>query len=291
MAVYVRAKRVTDPLNEKVKACLSGRDHRQTSYNSSGSDHSPCLSDLVHGFLEAESISPNQNESSDPDNDSLRHEPVDVIESLVKPPTDSDPFRINLLSLVSKAVKVFSSERSNMSVFRRKVMTCLRESGYNAAICKTKWENSSGLTPGNYEFIDVISSDSGWEQRYIVDVDFAGEFEIARPTVNYERLLDALPKVYIGRVEELKQIVRIMADAAKRSLKSRDLSFPPWRKNRYMQTKWFGPYKRTMNQGLTTISFSVRLEKFAVKCRSVGFDAVNDGTNQFIFPPPVTRTR
>ncbi|KAJ4967120.1 hypothetical protein NE237_018969 [Protea cynaroides] len=113
-------------------------------------------------------------------------------------------------------------------------MTCLRDSDYNAVICKTKWENSSGLMAENYEFIDVIGFDSSWEQRFIVDVDFVGEFEIARSMENYKCLLNALPKVYIGRVEELKQIVRIMADATKRSLKRRDLSLPPWRKNRYM---------------------------------------------------------
>ncbi|XP_042491312.1 uncharacterized protein LOC122071098 [Macadamia integrifolia] len=291
MAVYVRAKRVTDPLNDNVKACLCGRDHNQISYDSSGSDHSPCLSDLVHGFLEAESNSPNHEESSDEDRDSLLHEPVDVIESLLNPASDSDPFWNHLLSLVSEAVKAFACERSNLFVFRRKVMTYLRDSGYNAAICKTKWESSGGLTAGNYEFIDVVRSDAVWQQRYIVDVEFSGEFEIARPTVNYDRLLNALPKVYVGRTEDLKQIVRLMADAAKRSLKGRELSLPPWRKNRYMQTKWFGPYKRILNQGLTKVSFPVELEKLAVTCRSIGFDAVNDGSNLFAFPPLATRTR
>ncbi|XP_043719039.1 uncharacterized protein LOC122666965 [Telopea speciosissima] len=291
MAVYVRAKRVTDPLNDKVKACLSGRDHRQTSYNSSGSEHSPCLSDLIHDFLEAESNSPNYEESSDSERDSSLHEPIDVIESLLNPPGDSDPFRIHLLSVVSKAVKAFACERSNLFVFRRKVMTYLRDSGYNAAICKSKWDSCAGVTAGTYEFIDVIRSDAAWQQRYIVDAEFSGEFEIARPTVNYERLLNAIPKVYVGRTEELKQIIRLMADAAKRSLKARELSLPPWRKNRYMQTKWFGPYKRTVNQCLATVSFPVELEKFDVKCRSVGFDAVNDGCNRFVFPPPATRTR
>ncbi|XP_043710728.1 uncharacterized protein LOC122659694 [Telopea speciosissima] len=289
MAVYVRTKRVTDPLNDKVKACLSGREnHRHTSYNSSGSEHSPCLSDLVHGFLEDESSDvQNHNESSDFNRDSLLHETVDAINSLLNPSVDSNQFRICLLSLVSKAVDDFACVRSNMSIFRRKVMTYLRDAGYNAAICKTKWESSGGLTAGNYEFIDVVRSDSSegeWQQRYIVDVDFSGEFVIARPTANYECLLHVLPNIYVGRPEELKQIVRLVAEAAKRSLKSRELSLPPWRKNRYMQTKWFGPYRRTVNQGPATVFFPNDLDHFSVKCRSIGFDTVSDDINRFVFP-------
>uniref|UniRef100_A0A0V0GSX7 Putative ovule protein n=1 Tax=Solanum chacoense TaxID=4108 RepID=A0A0V0GSX7_SOLCH len=38
-----------------------------------------------------------------------------------------------------------------------------------------------------------------------------------------------------------------MSDAARRSLKSRGLTFPPWRKHRFMQNKWFSSYKRTTN--------------------------------------------
>lgn len=57
MSGFARAKRVTDPLDDKAKARLIGC---QLSCFSSGSEHSvdhddsPCLSDLVHGFLEEE---------------------------------------------------------------------------------------------------------------------------------------------------------------------------------------------------------------------------------------------
>ncbi|MCI73913.1 hypothetical protein A2U01_0095177, partial [Trifolium medium] len=54
-------------------------------------------------------------------------------------------------------------------------------------------------------------------------------------------------------------------------LRSGGLSIPPWRKNRYMQNKWFGPYRRTTNtvQGNpvpAVSSFS------GAKCRLVGFN-------------------
>lgn len=38
-----------------------------------------------------------------------------------------------------------------------------------------------------------------------------------------------------------------MSNAIKESMKSKDMPMPPWRRNGYMQTKWFGSYKRTTN--------------------------------------------
>ncbi|KAF8388495.1 hypothetical protein HHK36_027167 [Tetracentron sinense] len=291
MAVSARAKRVTDPLDDKVKACICGRDHRKTTSVSSGSEHdghnSPCLSDLVHDFLEETAGARPQEDHSDSERDLSLLDPTDTIEDLLNPMIieGDDSFLLLLLSHVSKAVEMFSCLRSDKAVFRRKVMTYLRESGHNAAICKTKWERSDGLTAGNYEFIDVVRSEGGTsQQRYIVDVDFAEEFEIARPTSKYERLLQALPRVFVGRSEELKQIVRLMAEAAKRSLKNRELHLPPWRKNCYMQAKWLGAFRRTVNETPAKVPSPSGLGKFAVTCRSVGFNALCDGNGRFYMP-------
>ncbi|MCL7044831.1 hypothetical protein MKW94_009919 [Papaver nudicaule] len=271
MAVYVRAKRVTDPLNEKVKASICGH-HDVKSYVSSGSEHdsdrsssSFCcsLSDLVHGFLENDDDDNEvRNEKVDDDHDEeppnvsekndciSLNESVGMLRDLLNPRVRSG-FRLMLQSQVTKAIAFYSSLSSNKDVFRRRIMCYLRENGYNAGICKTKWESSGGLTGGNYEFIDVIrppSLSSSSEIRYFIETDFIGEFEIARPTPQYEKLVQILPRVYIGRSEELKQIIKLMSEAAKKSLKVNQLLLSPWRKNRFMQSKWFGPYKRTLNQ-------------------------------------------
>ncbi|XXG50414.1 hypothetical protein AAC387_Pa02g4436 [Persea americana] len=287
MAVFVRAKRVTDPLNDRVRACLCGEDYQKTGYGTSGSEHeaedSAFLSDLIHGFLEDDAGKQLPENREDSDGDESDFDPTATLKSLLTPTVD-DRFQSNLFSHVSKAADAFSGLRSDRAAFRRSVMASLRDSGYNAGICKTKWETIGGLTGGNYEFIDVVRSGSGKWQRYLIDLDFEAEFEVARPTEQYARLLQGLPRIYIGRPEEMKQIVRIIADAAKKSLKSRDLHLPPWRKNRYMQAKWLGPYRRT----LTAAAFSPECERFSVKCRSVGFDA--GGSSRFLFPP-ATRTR
>ncbi|CAN4113764.1 unnamed protein product [Withania somnifera] len=305
MPANFRMKRVTDPLNDKVKArIIGGGDLRELGYVSSGSEHSadvdtvsPSFSGLVFGF--PDDIDENQSLENDNSDDGFTGISVDFDEDelpsaaaeVVIFESETDLFRNVLCSHVNKAVEVFAYLKLEKSVLRRNVMMFLRDFGYNAAICKAKWESSGGLTAGNYEFIDVVRSDPiNRQNRYFIDLDFASEFEIARPTKFYERLLQSLSEVYVGKSEELKQILRTMSDGAKRSLKYRGLHLPPWRKHRFMQNKWLGPYKRTSNYIPSTATVNTpELLLPPLKCRSVGFEstAVNGGH----WLPPVTRTR
>ncbi|XP_059664378.1 uncharacterized protein LOC132310180 [Cornus florida] len=299
MAAFARTKRVTDPLDNKVRDRIIGRE---PVYVSSGSEHSsqnddesPCLSDLIHHFLEDDTAAHSPENESDSELDPSISDPTDVIDYLIYPTVSVcvDSFKNALEACVSRAIVALSSvnsnSNSNKSIFRRNVMAFLRDCGHNAAICKTRWESSGGLTAGGYEFIDVVTSESAVSRRrYFIDLDFAGEFEIARPTGAYERVLQALPRVFVGRSEELKQVVKVMSDAARRSLKSRGLHLPPWRKNRYMQNKWFGSYRRTTNViPANSSSLSSPVEPtLVVKCRSVGFDVVKGR----LLCPATTRT-
>ena len=289
MAALLRKKRVTDPLNEEARARLVGAVHfRQLSYGSSGSEHSSdgdgdgedndslCLSELVHDFLED-----NERESSSNELESDRLDPVidytemlqDILREIDR--DNVDPYKKLLVTHVSEAAVEFAIIRSNVSVFRRNVMTFLREQGHNAAICKTKWDSSGGVTAGDHEFIDVVqSSSSPWQNRYFIELDFPGQFEIARATSQYSEILCLLPEIFVGTADELKRTVRGMCDVVKKCLRSRGLSVPPWRKNRYMQKKWLAPYRRTTNpvQG-NPVPVAVTAENGA-NCRLIGFNDV-----------------
>uniref|UniRef100_A0A6N2MCS1 Uncharacterized protein n=1 Tax=Salix viminalis TaxID=40686 RepID=A0A6N2MCS1_SALVM len=230
MSGFARAKRVTDPLDDKAKARLIGC---QLRCSSSGSEHSadhddsPCLSGLVHGFLEEEEYSDFAHEStnghgSDSERVDLVIDCTDFVEDTIRS-SSNDSYRNLLFFHVSKAMEGFSCLRNQRPVLRRKVMSSLRELGHNAAICKTKWESSGGgLTAGSYEFIDVVLQlkSPSLQSRYVVDLDFASQFEIARPTSQYLKLLHHLPRVFVGKSEDLKTIVKSISDAARRSLKS-----------------------------------------------------------------------
>ncbi|XP_028765315.1 uncharacterized protein LOC114723288 [Neltuma alba] len=288
MVGLARKKRVTDPLDDEAKARLVGADLRRLSYGSSGSEHSgdgdgdsPCLSELVLDFLEdnEDECKPVTNEL-DPDRVDLEDDRSELVDDMIlrlSVANNVDSHRKLLLTHVSEAIEKFAFLRGNVSVFLRNVMAFLREKGHNAAICKTRWDSSSGVTAGNYEFIDVIQSDaSSWQSnRYFVDVGFAAQFEIARPTSKYSEILSSLPSIFVGKAEELKRIVQAMCNAAKRCFRSRGFSVPPWRKNRYMQNKWFAPYRRTTNpvQGNTVPPVVPAVT--GANCRLVGFDDVS----------------
>ncbi|KAE8659318.1 cycloartenol synthase 2-like [Hibiscus syriacus] len=283
-----RIKRVTDPLDDRVKARLVG-----FSFESSGSEHSaaaveddsPCLSELVHGFLENDHDAVEQtgyNLDSDRVDSSL-----DITYSfqiIIKSTSlsNTDPYRNLLMAHVLRAMEMLSFFKTDKATFRRNVMAYLRQVGQNAAICKTKWGSSGGLTAGNYEFIDVVQSTTATSQnRYFIDLDFASEFEIARPTSEYSSLLQHLPRVFVGKDEEMKRIVKVMSDSVKKSLKIKELTLPPWRKNRYMQNKWFGPYNRTTNQIPTAKPSTLTIHPAnIVQCRYVGFD---DGRERRVY--------
>lgn len=80
--------------------------------------------------------------------------------------------------------------------------------------------------------------------RILIDVEFRSEFEIARSTKSYRALLQYLPSIFVGTADRVSQIVAIVSEAAKQSLKKKGLHFPPWRKPEYMRAKWIAPYER-----------------------------------------------
>ncbi|WOH01937.1 hypothetical protein DCAR_0521323 [Daucus carota subsp. sativus] len=289
MATIARTKKVTDPLDDKVKARIfgfsSGSEH---SAHNEDIDDSPCLSNLLCGFLDAQdhvTIKDSQQNENDSDSEDIidHHISNADVENLKQASRseNSDHFRNVLASQVSKAIEIFWFVNSNGSLLRRNVMAFLRSGGYNAGICKTRWESCGGLTGGNYEFIDVLKSNDPRSDRYFIDLNFSVEFEIARPTREYELMVQTLPKVFVGKCDQLKTILKIISDGTRKSIRSRGLHLPPWRKNRFMQMKWFGQYRRTVNLIPASVSCP---DKQMVKCRSVGFDAVNTRTL-------ITRTR
>ncbi|KAI4368382.1 hypothetical protein MLD38_016944 [Melastoma candidum] len=123
---------------------------------------------------------------------------------------------------------------------RHIVVQSLSSCGYDSSICKSKWDKSPAFPAGEYEYIDVIIGG----ERLLVDIDFRSEFEIVRSTSAYKAILQSLPFVFVGRADRLCQIVAIVSEGAKQSLKKKGMHFPPWRKAEYMKAKWLSPHTR-----------------------------------------------
>lgn len=271
----IRAKQVTDPWPENVKARLvgNGKVAEKVNYSSSGSEHEPssnCLVAMVHEFMEKEELGKcgrarcNCESGScggaapslqdDDSKSSLGGELSEVLQGLAPCVNVQET---TLLAEVIKAMDALKAasitdekeECASNVCRRRSVMKHLRSNGYNAALCKSRWDHAGSFPGGDYEYIDVVFAGlDGSQERIIVDIDFQSQFEIARPTSQYKHVYQALPAVYVGITDRLLQILNLMAEAVKRSLKKKGMFLPPWRKPEYVKAKWFSSYKRTTNE-------------------------------------------
>lgn len=156
----------------------------------------------------------------------------------------------NLLADASRLADKCGKGCKGKAECRRAVADGLRSLGYDASVCTSRWEKAPSHPAGEHEYIDaVVGNGKGKEQeeeevRLIVEVDFRSQFELARSTKAYRAALQALPPLFVGTPDRLGQIVAVVAEAARQSLKKKGLHFPPWRKPEYMRAKWLSPHVR-----------------------------------------------
>ncbi|KAK8546745.1 hypothetical protein V6N13_093788 [Hibiscus sabdariffa] len=250
---------------------------------SSGSDHSPedlgDLSDLVNSFIESDCAfetdelegnkktvkEDNENDGSS-DSEGYWSETKDKLKGLVVlVQNEDDKEKLKILEQVAELARRNVSDMSSEG-FKRRLMSGLRDNGFDAGLCKSRWEKFGRHPAGRYEYVDLNVNGT----RYIIQVNLCGEFEIARPTTSYASLIEVFPMVFIGKPEQLKQIVRLMCRAMRESMKATNMKMPPWRQHGYMQAKWFSPYKRTTDE-IPASSKKKKDAAAAVVKRSVGF--------------------
>ncbi|KOM37790.1 hypothetical protein LR48_Vigan03g117200 [Vigna angularis] len=275
MRTFLRKKRVTDPFDDQARARLVGADHwnfNSSSTQCSGDSDSLSLSNLVHGFFEEDTNGCSEDKQFD-DSDCDRVDSVKDTDSASNSASlaislyNGDAYRNLLIAHVSEAVEKFAIlKEQNATRFRGNVAGFLRDRRHNAVVCETIPDPSGG----SHEFIDVVQSGSTtW--RYFVDLDFHAQFEIARPTQLFSEVLTAVPCIFVGCAEELKQTVSKLCEALRQCFRSKGLPVPPWRKNLYMQNKWFGPCRRSA-EPVRMAADPVRMAANGVSCRLVGFD-------------------
>ncbi|MCL7049200.1 hypothetical protein MKW94_000123 [Papaver nudicaule] len=268
-----RFMRIAEGFNEGAKAtrvCAesSGSEHSAVEETSSPND----LSDLVESFLERgddnaevdfEEHEKDKKGSKDEfmDDSETRDMLKDLLSGRFEDDSEVRRKIRDATELAYKDIGLNSSEDG----FKRRLMTRLRQRGFDAGLCKSRWEKTGQFPAGTFEYVDVIVS----RKRYIVEVFLVGEFTIARPTNRYTTLLEVFPQIFVGKPDKLKKVVKIMCQASNQSLKKNDMHIPPWRRNGYMQAKWLSLYKRTINSCTDMV-----LSDSGTGKRSVGFDTI-----------------
>ncbi|KAM3222151.1 hypothetical protein P3L10_021421 [Capsicum annuum] len=135
------------------------------------------------------------------------------------------------------------SDSSCRKCTQREISERLRNEGYNCFICKSKWKSSLEIPSGEYTYMEVVqntSSKKGELMKVIIELNFRGEFEMARANEEYNHLVKQLPEVYVGKVERLQNLIKILCCASKKCMKEKGMHMAPWRKHKYMQAKYLG---------------------------------------------------
>ncbi|CAJ2627781.1 hypothetical protein L195_g019050 [Trifolium pratense] len=185
----------------------------------------------------------NCEDSSDKESESLSgysaSEAYEILKGLVACKSTGER---DLLTDTAKIVDKNKLCKRKDSFCRKIVAEALSSLGYDASVCKSRWEKSKSPShpAGEYEYIDVMLGN----ERLIIDIDFKSEFEIARSTKSYKMILQNLPYIFVGKCDRLQSIVAIVSEAGKQSLKKKGMHVPPWRRVEYVKAKWLSTYTR-----------------------------------------------
>jgi uncharacterized protein (TIGR01615 family) len=139
----------------------------------------------------------------------------------------------------------------------------LQNSGFNSAMCKSKWRSSTDIPSGEHTFLDVVdnSNPKKGQVRVIIELNFRAQFEVARANEEYNKLIKRLPEIFVGKIERLLELLKILSAAAKKCMKEKKMHMGPWRKHRYMQAKWLRTCERMAPPQPLSSGYSGRLAR------------------------------
>ncbi|KAE8673366.1 hypothetical protein F3Y22_tig00111792pilonHSYRG00094 [Hibiscus syriacus] len=162
---------------------------------------------------------------------------------------------LRIRNVTKEALKDIQTERT--------VCVCRKLStAENCQNCLMREVSSRLQNAGEHKFLDVIENSRKGEVRVIIELNFRAEFEIARASEDYNHLVQRLPEVFVGKVERLNNVIKILCTAAKKCMKEKKMHMGPWRKQRYMHAKWLKSCERnTSTQSLPVGSTGIRLTK------------------------------
>ncbi|KAL3513817.1 hypothetical protein ACH5RR_026534 [Cinchona calisaya] len=206
------------------------------------------LSQMIRDYIELDSSSPIcSTKSLHADQKSYSLHLQDILESVTMAEAE-----------VLRKIILYYMKDLEPNKQRKWIVMKLAGDDYEANLCRTSWVTKFNRPTGEYEYIDVKMKSNGTTSdaavRLIIDIEFRSQFELARPTPEYEELSNSLPSIFVGTESKLEKIISLFCSAAKQSLRERGLHIPPWRKASYMQSKWLsGNCKKISFSELGTI--------------------------------------
>ncbi|XP_044510095.1 uncharacterized protein LOC123228687 [Mangifera indica] len=147
---------------------------------------------------------------------------------------------------------------------RRLVVNLLRDNGFNASLCTSQWKRTKNCPGGRHEYIEILTVAPGRKKQlpFVVELEFRDQFEIAKASDEYKKLVAQLPEIYIGKAEYLRTLVRILCDAAKRFMEEKKIHMGPWRTRSFMEMKWsYSLERRSADESFNNNAISSRVHE------------------------------
>ncbi|KAI9200012.1 hypothetical protein LWI28_001493 [Acer negundo] len=135
---------------------------------------------------------------------------------------------------------------SSNACLRRILVDLLSKKGFNASLCTSKWKRTKKFPGGTHEYIEVTANSLGRKKQILllIELEFRDQFKIAKSCKEYTNLVAQLPEIYVGKLDFLNAIVRILCNSAKKSMKEKKIYMGPWRKKSFMEMKWSSSLER-----------------------------------------------
>lgn len=103
-----------------------------------------------------------------------------------------------------------------------------------------------------------------------MDIDFKSQFQVARPTAAYMKLLGSVPSLFVGDTDKLNKVITLLCSAAKQSFRDNNIYMPPWRTTTFMQAKYKISLDNVNTESASTLKTSSTWEPPEVKAKNIG---------------------
>mmetsp|Transcript_5552 Transcript_5552/g.7501 ORF Transcript_5552/g.7501 Transcript_5552/m.7501 type:complete len:284 (-) Transcript_5552:292-1143(-) len=153
--------------------------------------------------------------------------------------TSQEPSHRKGTEIVRKIVK--SAAEENHAEPATLLISVVAELNLNQipARCRHSAGKLTGMfSSSNHAYVEVLPGTSKPSERIIVEPFFREQFEVARPTESYLRILAALPQSFFGTQFQLSALVEFMSERMSESFREQGMGTPPWRQGGNMLTKW-----------------------------------------------------
>lgn len=101
------------------------------------------------------------------------------------------------------------------------------------------------VSPGNFQllcyrhsYLVVTVEDGPTPTTLLVDPLFREEFEVVRPSLQYQRLLQSMPVSFVGTPQRMVAIIDLMSAQMEASFANVGMCIPPWRSRNSLLSKW-----------------------------------------------------